>query len=193
MGKLFKKSKVGEKLKIVDYTKLRLNMLLYKSRLHYTTWVAFNENIPVDLKEEFGENPQVRLPNSFWARLVDFPQKGFFLRKEFLGPPTIVDTFEFTEGDLNLAREEYQLFDSEIEIGQCPFCRVNPSDRHMRILSEKFKNGTLEAGGVCIPCIHLLFEDDYEPLSPNELWSQGWQMSSGLRVAVKSERTHLRR
>lgn len=195
MGLLSRKKERSEKFKMPDYAKLHLNMLLYKSRRHYETWTLFNDSVPEDLKEEFRENPEIILPNSFWARVANFPRKKFLLQREFLVPPLIVDTFDFTEEDLNLVREEYQLFDSERETGRCPFCRVDLSNPHMRILSEKpmkewgiYTRGTVKGGGVSALCIHLLFKDNYESLSPDELWMNRWQMSPELKDAVKKER-----
>lgn len=196
MRLLSRKKERSEKFKIPDYTKLHLNMLLYKSRQHYETWILFNENIPDDLKEQFRENPEIILPDSFWVRMVNFPHRDFLLsQKEFLVPPLIVDTFDFTEEDLNLVKDEYHLFDSERETGRCPFCRVDLSNPHMRILSEKpirewgiYTRGTVKGGGVSALCIHLLFKDDYESLSPDELWMNGWQMGPELKDAVKRER-----
>jgi len=164
---MFKRKKQDEKRKalIADYRLLHIDMLLYKSAEHYRVWTLFGENIPSDLRQEFMENPKVNFPESIYAKAVNLPRKIYFMQKEFLIPPIVVDSFDFTEADLNLAREEYTLFDSEKESNQCPFCRSTPHLPFMRILSG---GKSLESGGVCMPCIHLLWDEDYEVLPEHE-------------------------
>lgn len=81
-----------------------------------------------------------------------------FLRVE----PEIVDSFDFAWSEFVSVLDTYKQYRSEDEAGQCPFCRVHWSAHLMRILSPRCRKGTLEAGGVAHPCIHLLWDDDVE-------------------------------
>jgi hypothetical protein len=153
-------------------------MLLFKCIDHYKAWTCFQENIPDDQKEKFKENPIINLPESWWSRIANLPRKTYFMQKEFLVDPLIVDTFGFTQQDLDTIQKEYLLYESEQESGRCPFCRVHGGSQLMPILFPVTKKPSWTY------CTHLLFDDRYEILTPKEAMKKGWQFSSGLRKVM---------
>jgi hypothetical protein len=138
------------KILIPDYTKLHLQMLVYKSMGHYNTWVVIGENISDGEREEF------------------LKERANIVPIEFLEPPKIMDSFNFTELDLVELKQKYILYDWEKSAGKCPFCRITPSARLMRVLSRNVPEGSLKRGGATTHCIHLLWDDKFEVVSLNE-------------------------
>jgi len=158
MGMKEWKSK-SEKPTLPDLTKIHLDMLLFKCVDHYKAWICFQENIPDDQKEGFKKNPAVNVSDSFYAKAVNLPHKTYFMPKEFLVDPLIVDSFNFTREELGMLQKEYTLYESEQETNRCPFCRVHGGSRLMPLMSRVTKKLSW------IYCIHLLFDDNYKVLS----------------------------
>jgi len=98
---------------------------------------------------------------------------------EFLGvEPEIVDSFDFAYSDFASVCDTYKQYRSENEAGQCPFCRIHWSGHIMRVLSPKYPEGKLEAGGVACYCIHLLWDGNAEALDI-ETWRSRFLRNMG--------------
>lgn len=165
-----RKNRTPDKFRMHNYCLMSVNMLLYRSRSHYETWTVFHNNTTPEQLKEMLKTKKVIIPESIWTDLnklppiVELSDETITLIKT---QPLIVNSFGFTEEDLLTICKDHSLYPSEQASGQCPFCRIGPG-HSMRVLSDKFPEGTVEGGGVTVPCIHLIWDENTELMEPKK-------------------------
>jgi hypothetical protein len=150
---------------VPDLRKQHLKMLLYRSRQHFDVHKILGCHSERQVALETGA---INIPRGIWAESMNIKPGMFSLSVEFLNwanvLPEIIDSYDFTAKRLDEIRQEYTLYESEKDDNQCPFCRVNHKTHLMQVLSSNFPQCGIEKGGVSTYCIHLMFDENYEPL-----------------------------